>query len=60
MRDRGLTHLTQLERAITYQTWGAHWFWRTESGNIGDFKTADPVPTPEELTAMFAAIKLTD
>lgn len=34
--------------------------WITESGGRGEFFTEGNTPTPEELTAMFAAIKLTD
>lgn len=60
MRDAGATHLDRLVREYDTKSWRTRWYWRTKSGNRGDFETADTEPTPQEMTALFVAIKLTD
>lgn len=56
----GAPHLDRLVREYDFNSWRTRWYWRTKSGNRGDFETADTEPTPAELTALFVAIKLTD
>jgi hypothetical protein len=61
LRRRGATHVTHLRRVYEIETATEKWAWRTKAGNIGAFTMDNPLaPTPEELTAMFVAIKLTD
>lgn len=60
LQRAGAPHLDRLVRHIDFKTWRTQWYWRTKSGHRGDFETADTEPTPEEMTAMFVAIKLTD
>jgi hypothetical protein len=45
---------------MNHEDWNFVWVWRTRAGNTGHYVTEEPKPTSEELTAMFAAIKLTD
>lgn len=60
LRRAGLHHLKRIRHERRIHDWRVHWAWLTASGGKGDFITEDYKPTPEELTAMFAAIKLTD
>jgi len=61
LRHQGLTHLHCIHRLYEVETATLKWAWKTKAGNVGFFGMVDTLnPTPEEMTAMFAAIKLTD
>lgn len=60
MQRAGAHHLDRLVREYDISSWRTRWYWRTKSGHRGSFETADTEPTPEEMTALFVAIKLTD
>ncbi len=60
LRRMGCNHLAALKRGYNVHEDKFIWVWKTQSGNTGRYYTEEPKPTSEELTAMFAAIKLTD
>ncbi len=60
LRSLGCNHLTHLQRVYNVHEARMHWAWKTKAGNIGFYPTESSIPTDEEMTAMFAAIKLTD
>lgn len=60
LRRLGCNHLTHLQRVYNVQEARLIWAWKTKAGNVGFYPTERALPTTEEMTAMFAAIKLTD
>ena len=60
LQRAGCHHLVALKRVTNVADFTFVWVWKTKSGNTGHYVTEEPKPTDEQLTAMFAAIKLTD